>query len=65
MKIVIEIRMNNSAFENENGNELARILNGLASRVDEKTLQEGDGKLLFDINGNRVGHWEVINEESK
>ena len=56
MKYVIEINMDNAAFENNEADELARILTRLADR-----LQQG-GSLecsLHDINGNKVGSAEV------
>lgn len=58
MKIKIEISMDNAAFEDDHG-ELARILRRLADRVDGTPRTEGDGEYLRDVNGNRVGHWEV------
>lgn len=51
-----------AAFEENQGLELARILRELATSVEELSWEgeapmEGHG--LQDINGNRVGHWEL------
>jgi len=65
MEIKINIKMDNAAFEDSNGIELARILRRLADRVDETERKDGDGEYLFDKNGNRVGHWEVTEDTTE
>jgi hypothetical protein len=59
MKLRIEIKMDNAAFCDEDGNyqsyELARILRKLADRADEL-----DNLPIMDINGNRCGHAEIV-----
>lgn len=54
MKAIINVAMNNSAFESPNGCELARILRNLADHVDQYDVSKGTAP-LFDLNGNRVG----------
>jgi hypothetical protein len=58
MKLVIEINMNNAAFVDAkyNGDEAARILRTLASRLRGINLEAGgDDMNLRDENGNTVG----------
>jgi hypothetical protein len=70
MKATITIEMDNAAFfEDDNdsgkhpeeglspaaGAELARILRDLAGQVESGC----DRKLLFDVNGNRVGRFDI------
>lgn len=65
MKITVEVEMNNAAFseseggQGASGSEVARILHGLAERVDESDLADRDSGFLMDYNGNRVGSWAV------
>lgn len=64
MKLIIEIEMDNAAFEpNGNGKEAARILKDLWDDIDCFDLFEGDGGELRDINGNVVGFWKVTEEK--
>jgi len=64
MKMIIEITMNSAAFEEElRSMETSRILKRLAERIEYSQMQEGDGEYLFDINGNRVGHWIIDDEK--
>jgi hypothetical protein len=53
VKVTIEIRMDNAAFDDAPAAELAQILRDLANRIDHDG-QADDGP-LFDANGNRVG----------
>jgi hypothetical protein len=58
MKLVIEINMDNAAFADAayNGDEAARILRTLASRLRGINLEAGgDDMNLRDENGNTVG----------
>lgn len=65
MKLVIEIEMDNAAFEeNGSGYEAGRILNQLRKNFDIPDLSEGDGGDLYDINGNKVGFWHVAKEQA-
>ena len=61
MKAVIEIEMDNAAFEDEqNTHEVCRILRKLAAKLElGGELMEDDAETLHDINGNRVGFFEV------
>jgi len=52
--------MDNAAFEDGNaGAELARILGELAAKVSRVEITPGRGWDLFDVNGNKVGTFEV------
>lgn len=53
------IDMNNSAFTDAPGVELARILRQTADRIDEG--QRGGG-FFVDANGNTVGKWEIVED---
>lgn len=56
MKAKIIVNMDNAAFEDGQGAELARILRRLADDV-----ASGDSfATLRDINGNRVGGFVII-----
>lgn len=59
MKAVIEINMDNAAFEEVPGVELARILRELAGRLDESGEVEPGYRNLRDINGNGVGFCQI------
>ena len=60
MKATIKIEMDNAAFEDGNaGAELARILGELAAKVSRVEITPGRGWALFDVNGNKVGTFEV------
>ena len=56
MKLLIEIEMDNAAFENHNGMEASRILYNLAlDRLRHNVLEADDRFTLVDHNGNTVG----------
>jgi hypothetical protein len=61
MKFKTVIKMDNDAFIVDPA-ELSRILKKLAEYLE--TLEITSGTIaagsLFDINGNKVGNWEVI-----
>jgi hypothetical protein len=62
MKAVIEIKMDNAAFDNGNSSELSWILAQLSRKVREKsTWHTGDKMILRDANGNKVGLFEITN----
>lgn len=48
-----EIALENDAFADDCGSELARILRKLVDRI-ERDVENGDST-LYDINGNLVG----------
>jgi len=52
MKLIIKIDMDNAAFD-DNGEEIARILQDLAERYTD--AGQVDDERLQDINGNQVG----------
>ena len=55
MKFTLEIECDNAAFEPDARREISRIL--LAA---VKSVQTGVTYTpIFDINGNRVGTWEI------
>ena len=59
MKLVIEIEMNNAAFEEEDGRtEAARILRLLAEDLETGSRTRMG---LYDINGNTVGTARIDN----
>lgn len=57
MKFVIEIKMDNAAFDTHEPTEVVRILRGLADRIEAVGDME---HALLDINGNRVGESIVV-----
>ena len=59
MKVKIEIRCDNAAFEEPNGIELARIFKGLADAVIDDHVTKDFGKRIVDLNGNVVGEMKV------
>lgn len=60
MKLVIEMSLDNAAFEDGGAEEVARILASIASRIPDP-LSETNGALsLHDANGNRVGTAEIL-----
>lgn len=53
----LEIETDNAAFEDGAELEIARILRNVAERLEYLDgLREGNAR---DINGNRVGRWEL------
>lgn len=66
MKLKIEIKMDNAAFEAaeetsrfRNGWEPARILTDLADEIRDGALESGEIWNLRDINGNHVGQARI------
>lgn len=56
MKAKIEIRMENEAFDGNEGGETARILRELADKIQgQDYFTPMDEYTLRDINGNKVG----------
>mgnify|MGYP001560852723 CR=1 FL=1 len=59
MKAIIEISMDNAAFQDST--ELPRILKDLAERLAQReSFEDGDMDTVFDTNGNRVGTFKII-----
>lgn len=59
MRINIQLTTDNAAFDDNAGNEVARIIRDLAVRIEYDGLKEGDEVVLFDLNGNRVGEFQA------
>lgn len=62
MKVTIEIDCGNSAFDFDNGGaapEVARILKKLGERIQDDYNLPDYELGLYDINGNKVGKFEV------
>lgn len=68
MKLIVEIEMDNAAFDPEEGGrgfETGRILKNLGKDIEGGMLHlddAGDETGLRDINGNRVGVAKVVEE---
>jgi hypothetical protein len=60
MKIIIEINMDNAAFEENPEVELARILAHMSERYKENNVYAFSR--IRDINGNTVGSATVIED---
>lgn len=58
MELTLIINIENSAFEDANGTELAVILRKLADRADGSQL-DGVSWTVMDSNGNKVGKLEI------
>jgi len=56
MKIVINIKTDNSAFQ-ENADELQDILVDAVEHIAQSNIRE---RFLYDSNGNKVGNFKVI-----
>jgi len=58
MRVRIEIRCDNEAFEPYAGTEVARILRQIADEMQDDILPDTEQRLR-DINGNTVGTLKV------
>lgn len=61
MRFFAHIDMEDAAFD-YNGVEVARILRETADKIEARRLEELDSGPIMDINGNKVGEWEVAEE---
>jgi hypothetical protein len=59
MKLIIEIQMDNDAFQPDNGTEAARILRQVAKVIDRESKADGFYLRLHDSNGGGVGEARV------
>ena len=59
MKLTLTIVMDNAAFGDMPGTELARILHDAARRVEDEQWDNYGQLALHDINGNQVGSMNV------
>lgn len=55
-KVIISIETVNAAFDENEGNELARILKEIAEKLENGSQPES----IRDINGNKVGKIEYL-----
>ena len=60
MKAKIVIKMDNAAFGDCRGIELARILRVMADKFDNEDTFQGQELSARDINGNTVGSLVII-----
>lgn len=58
MKLVIEIEFGNDAMQRYS-QARSMIRDGLGVSEHRAKPQVGDSGVFFDVNGNRVGRWEV------
>ena len=63
MKFVLSFDMDNDAFREDTGPEVARILRDVARTVEHWSLTPGDSRFAYDTNGNKVGEWTVEGED--
>ncbi len=62
MKLVIEISLDNAAFEDGGVEEVTRILANIAERLPDP-LRDTNGALsIHDYNGNHVGTAEILDK---
>jgi hypothetical protein len=57
---VLKIDTDNAAFSENRVGEIARILRVCAEHVHRQANDRHASGDLFDINGNRVAHWEFL-----
>jgi hypothetical protein len=60
MKLRVTITMDNAAFEDAPGYELARILRELAGKLDGYGAAKDTTIRLMDANGNTVGQAVIL-----
>ncbi len=66
MKATIEINLDNDIFQLGGGLELARLLRNLADDVENNNACNlGSYIAIIDINGNRVGEFEIVKSEDE
>ena len=64
MRYTLTVEMDNVAFDNDPGSELARILREAANRVEGFGFQHKDhASPLRDVNGNKVGQHGYTKED--
>lgn len=59
MKLTIKINLDNAAFEDGDGVEIARILGDLAERLPFPTRKTNGALQIHDSNGNHCGTAEI------
>jgi len=66
MKAQIEISLDNDIFQLGGGIELGRLLHSLAEDVENNNACNlGSYIAMIDINGNRVGEFEIVESEDE
>jgi len=65
MKAKIEINLDNDAFQRD-GRELARVLRNVAEDVEAcNVTNEGAYICIIDINGNKVGDFNIVQDDDE
>ena len=65
MKAKIEINLDNDAFQRD-GRELARVLRNVAEDVEAcNVTNEGAYICIIDINGNKVGDFNIVQDDGE
>ncbi len=60
MNFKLKVKMDNAAFEDDPGGEVARILRAVAEKVEHHPhFSPGHSQPVRDYNGNEVGHFDV------
>jgi len=59
MKLTIQISTANAAFEDDPCLEVKRIIETLVRILHERGFPMGDSGPLIDINGNKVGAYNI------
>lgn len=62
MKLVIQLELDNSAFENFGAFEVGNVLGTIADRLPEPLAKMGEIALM-DSNGNWVGYATIVGGE--
>ena len=65
MSIFINFDTDNLAFENQAGNESARILRKLADQLDGIDSLEDDTKKIYDLNGAFIGCLKTVSHDGE
>jgi hypothetical protein len=66
MKAQIEINLDNDVFQLGGGLELARLLRELAGDIEyNNACNLGSYIAVIDINGNKVGEFEIVESEDE
>ena len=66
MKAQIKINLDNDIFQLGGGIELGRLLHSLAEDIENNNACNlGSYIPIIEINGNRVGEFEIVESENK
>lgn len=63
MKLVLDINLDNAAFEHAPDDEFTQIFHGIAGDLAGRNLHEFGREPIFDTNGNRIGHVQILDTE--